>query len=72
MSLAHLEKDSAGRWNVTKAKMLDFSSVGGTWINCFGTVSPWNTPVSSEELYFDETADWYTGGNNAEMLLLQQ
>jgi len=50
MSLAHLGKDTGGRWNVSKSKMLDFSSVGGTWVNCFGTVSPWNTPISSEEL----------------------
>jgi len=39
--------------------MLDFSSVNGTWVNCFGTVSPWGTPLTSEELYFDETSDWY-------------
>lgn len=59
MSLALIEKDADKRWNVTKAKMLDFSSVGGTWVNCFGTVTPWNTPISSEELYFDDTELWY-------------
>jgi len=58
MSLARLDKDANGRWNVTKSKMLDFSGVGGTWVNCFGTISPWNTPISSEELYFPETAKW--------------
>jgi len=42
--------------------MIDFSAVGGTWVNCFGTLSPWNTPLTSEELYFDDTAEW----NNAE------
>lgn len=44
---------------VTQEGMLDFSSVNGTWVNCFGTLSPWGTPLSSEELYFDNTADWY-------------
>ncbi len=39
--------------------MLDFSSVNGTWVNCFGTVSPWGTPLTAEELYFDDTADWF-------------
>jgi secreted PhoX family phosphatase len=40
--------------------MLDFSSVEGTWVNCFGTVTPWQTPLSAEELYFDNTASWYS------------
>lgn len=59
MSIAHLLKDGNGRWNLVKSRMLDFSSVGGTWVNCFGTVTPWDTPITSEELYFDDTADWY-------------
>ena len=44
---------------VKKEGMLDFSSVDGTWVNCFGTVTPWGTPLSAEELYFDNTADWF-------------
>lgn len=47
-----------GAWTVSDVEMLDFSSVEGTWINCFGTVSPWGTPLTSEELYFDNTASW--------------
>lgn len=39
--------------------MINFKDVGGTWVNCFGTVSPWGTPLTSEELYFDDTADWF-------------
>lgn len=50
---------SSGYGTVSKEGMLDFSSVGGTWVNCFGTVSPWGTPLSSEELYFDDTVDWF-------------
>ena len=48
-----------GYANIIQEGMIDFSGVGGTWVNCFGTVSPWNTPLSSEELYFDDTADWF-------------
>ncbi|MHC0053264.1 alkaline phosphatase PhoX [Actibacterium sp. D379-3] len=59
MSRMKLKKD-AGRWLVDAedVKMLDFTGVRGTWVNCFGSVSPWNTPLTSEELYFDETAQW--------------
>lgn len=49
----------AGYSMVKKEGMLDFSSVNGTWVNCFGTVTPWGTPISAEELYYDNTADWF-------------
>ena len=73
MSRVMLNRSPEGIWTADEsdAKMLDFSSVRGTWVNCFGTMSPWNTPLSSEELYFDNTADWnnasfkYAGGPNA-------
>lgn len=50
---------SSGYLNIEEEGMLDFSSVEGTWVNCFGTVTPWETPLSAEELYFDNSADWY-------------
>mgnify|MGYP000238814020 CR=1 FL=1 len=60
MSRVKLTRAADGKWTAHEddAVMLDFSSVGGTWVNCFGTLSPWNTPLTSEELYFDDTADW--------------
>ncbi len=61
-SMSRIQVDglaSGGYSSVTAEGMLDFSSVEGTWVNCFGTVSPWGTPLSAEELYFDNTADWY-------------
>ena len=58
ISRAKLNRTADGYWNVESLEMLDLSAVRGTWINCFGTVSPWNTPLSAEELYFDNTADW--------------
>lgn len=46
-------------WTVTDAISIDFSPVGGTMINCFGTLSPWGTPLTSEENYEAEnTAQW--------------
>ncbi|MCB9942134.1 MAG: DUF839 domain-containing protein [Geminicoccaceae bacterium] len=60
MSRMKLVKGDDGRMTVDPedVRMLDFSSVNGTWINCFGSVSPWNTPLTSEELYFDTTENW--------------
>jgi len=60
MSRVMMSRADDGAWTADEAdaKMLDFSRVGGTWVNCFGTLSPWNTPLTSEELYFDDTAEW--------------
>jgi secreted PhoX family phosphatase len=60
MSRMHIRMNAEGRWEIVDgdAKMLDFASVNGTWVNCFGTVSPWNTPLTSEELYFPNTSEW--------------
>jgi len=64
MSRVAMQRDASGTWTVNPqdVKMLDFSGVGGTWVNCFGTLSPWNTPLTSEELYFDETREWNNPG----------
>lgn len=64
MSRIKLGKDGDGAWSVldNDVMMLDFGSVMGTWVNCFGSLSPWNTPLTSEELYFDDTADWNNPG----------
>jgi hypothetical protein len=60
MSRMHIRMNDQGRWKIVdnRVQMIDFSSVNGTWVNCFGTVSPWNTPLTSEELYFDNTDQW--------------
>ncbi|KZZ40013.1 alkaline phosphatase PhoX [Oleiphilus sp. HI0117] len=59
MNLSNLGAGETGYQNISLEGMLDFSSVDGTWVNCFGTVSPWGTPLTAEELYFDDTADWF-------------
>lgn len=64
MSRLNLIRNSNDEWvvNGNEAMMVDFSSVEGTWVNCFGSVTPWGTPLSAEELYFDDTADWNAPG----------
>ncbi|MBF7073875.1 DUF839 domain-containing protein [Glaciecola sp. MH2013] len=64
MSRMKVEKDAQGMWEVTEAMMIDFSSVWGTAANCFGSMTPWNTPLTSEEWVVDTNvnsttdADW--------------
>jgi len=45
-------------WDVIGGSMLDLSSINGGWVFCFGSISPWGTPLFSEELYFDDTKQW--------------
>ena len=49
MSRLTLSKDDSGMWTVSDPLMVDFSAVNGTAANCFGSVTPWGTPLSSEE-----------------------
>lgn len=74
MSRLTLARAADGNWSVTDAKNIDFGSVQGTLINCFGTLSPWGTPLTSEENYEAEnTVRWndasYSTGypNNADI-----
>lgn len=59
-AVSRLALQKAGNsWIVNDALNVDFSSVLGTMINCFGSVSPWGTPLTSEENYEAEnTARW--------------
>lgn len=57
MSRMKIEKDAQGAWTVTDAMMLDFSPVWGTAANCFGSMTPWNTPLTSEEWVVDSAVD---------------
>ena len=45
-------------WDVLGGMMLNLSSVNGGWVFCFGSMSPWETPLLSEELYFSNTINW--------------
>ena len=49
---------TSAEWDVLGGMMLDLSSVAGGWVLCFGSMSPWDTPLLAEELYFSDTEDW--------------
>lgn len=66
MTRLAINKGEAG-WDVTDAMNVDFSSVNGTMINCFGSTTPWGTPMTAEENYEAENTErWndatYTSG----------
>lgn len=60
MSRMKVRKGDSGDWNVVDndVMMIDFGAVAGAWVNCFGTLAPWGNPLTSEELYYDDTAEW--------------
>lgn len=59
VSRMELTQTDDGTWQVDERMNVDFRDVGGTIRNCFGTVSPWGTPLSSEEnSAVPETAEW--------------
>ena len=43
----------SGEWDTIGGKMLDLNGINGGWKLCFGSLSPWGTPLLSEELYFE-------------------
>lgn len=51
MILTGLDQASDGRLSAKSQRPIDFSPVNGTWINCFGSQTPWNTHLGSEEDY---------------------
>jgi hypothetical protein len=51
MILTGLNQADDGALTVKSQRPIDFSSVNGTWINCFGSQTPWNTHLGSEEDY---------------------
>ena len=63
MSRIELSKAEDGTWTVGDIDSVDFSDVLGTLINCFGTLSPWNTPLTSEENYEAENAENWNNAN---------
>jgi secreted PhoX family phosphatase len=51
MILTGIEQGKDGKLTAKSQRPIDFSSVNGTWINCFGSQTPWNTHLGSEEDY---------------------
>ena len=55
---------SSSEWDVLSGEMLNLSSVNGAWVLCFGSMSPWETPLMAEELYFTDTRNWNDENHN--------
>lgn len=52
MTLTQVEQNTkTGKLKATGQEPINFSSVGGLWIPCFGSQTPWNTHLGSEEDY---------------------
>jgi len=52
MILSGISQDkTTGKLSVVSQRPIDFSSVNGLWIACFGSQTPWNTHLGSEEDY---------------------
>lgn len=57
MSLTTIDQNKqTGELKATDLKKIDFSAVGGLWIPCNGSLSPWNTHLGSEEYEADARA----------------
>jgi len=63
MTLERTATPKGPTWEVLGKRNVDFRPVEGTWTNCFGTVSPWGTPLTSEE-YEPDAEGWYADGGN--------
>jgi len=54
-----LSQDENGEWSADTASDMAmnvvntdaFRDIGGTWVNCYGDLSPWGTMISAEENY---------------------
>jgi len=49
---------TSSKWDVLGGMMLNLSNINGGWVFCFGSMSPWDSPLLSEELYFANTREW--------------
>lgn len=57
-----------GRWqaDLKNSRMMDLRAIDGTMVMCSGTVSPWGTPLMTEEYFFYNTAVWNHPDNHDE------
>ncbi len=56
MYLSELHQAPDGKLKAVSTRPIDFSDVDGLWVPCAGSVSPWNTNLSSEEYPADARA----------------
>ncbi len=51
MLLTGLTQGTDGKLAVKSQRPIDFSSIDGQWVGCFGSQTPWNTHLGSQEDY---------------------
>ncbi len=51
MTLSEIAQTGDGKLTATRVRPIEFSGVNGIWIPCFGSQTPWNTHLGSEEDY---------------------
>jgi len=72
MSRLKINRDARGTWSVQEALWVDFLPVQGTFSNCFGSLSPWDTPLTSEEFFPDDESIWYARESAAQLNILRK
>jgi uncharacterized protein len=70
MYLSELRQEPNGKLTAISTRPIDFSGVEGYWVPCAGSVSPWNTNLSSEE--YPEDARLYEGVASVSALTLKE
>lgn len=56
MYVTELSQDADGMLTAVSTKPVEFEKVGGLWVPCAGSVTPWNTHLGSEEYPADAEA----------------
>jgi secreted PhoX family phosphatase len=56
MYLSEVKQDADGKLSFLSTKPVDFSGVGGLWVPCAGSVTPWGSHLGSEEYPADARA----------------
>jgi secreted PhoX family phosphatase len=57
MYLTSLEQEDDGTLNPLATRLIDFSGVGGGWVHCAGSKTPWGSHMGSEE-YEPDARGW--------------
>ncbi|EMA01851.1 protein of unknown function [Haloarcula vallismortis] len=75
ISRVPISQDESGEWSADVGSDMTlnvvntepFRDIGGTWVNCYGDLSPWETMISAEENYSHPRVSYtYTVGDIVE------